>query len=273
MINTNLKIISFLHSGDMGDIIAGLGAVKEFCEKENAKARIILDTTGGIFCNDPELNKFIYLSNAKKGLKFNDSNYNFLKPLIESQPYVYSVEKYSNQTDIDYNLNLFRKEFANIQNLLYAHQKTLGLPIGFKGKWLFYPNQTIEDKIEILVSRSSRYQSSHLFFASNEYLLASKGRFIGTDFEYNLFKDCFRFVPVRYDVSNALDCLRAVSNSNTILVNSTLMFWIALGFNHPNIIHEAALGIYSTVFHENETNIKYIFGNKLTISSELKNNS
>ena len=55
------KIITFLHSGDAGDIIAGLATVKEICEKENAKAILFLDTTGGTSCNDDDLNNNIFI--------------------------------------------------------------------------------------------------------------------------------------------------------------------------------------------------------------------
>lgn len=244
----------------MGDIIAGLGAVKELCEKENAKAKIILDTTGGLTCNDDETNSFIYISSRKKPIKFNDSNYNFLKPLIEIQPYVESVEKYIDQTNIDYNLNKFRYEFITCQNLLYAHQKILNLTPGYKGQWLFYNKPFVEEKLDIIITRSARYQSSHIFYAACEEELLNRGKFIGTDFEYELFKESFRFTPQRYEVRNALDCLKAVSNSNVVITNATLMFWIALGFNHPKILHEQTIAVNSTTFTENETNIEYFIG-------------
>ena len=40
-------LLNIVHSGDMGDIIAGLGAIRDVCELNDAKARIFLDTAGG----------------------------------------------------------------------------------------------------------------------------------------------------------------------------------------------------------------------------------
>ena len=87
------KVITFLHSGDIGDCIAGLGATKEICEKENAKAYFLLDTSGGMTCNSDDLNECIKINTKGKGLKFNNAGYEFLAPLIESQPYIKKVAK------------------------------------------------------------------------------------------------------------------------------------------------------------------------------------
>ena len=53
------KNLTFLHSGDMGDIISSLAAVKEVCEKQNKKAILFFDTSGGMTCNDEKLNNLI----------------------------------------------------------------------------------------------------------------------------------------------------------------------------------------------------------------------
>lgn len=42
------NFINFLHSGDNGDIIASLSTVKLLTEKNNKKAKLYLDISGGI---------------------------------------------------------------------------------------------------------------------------------------------------------------------------------------------------------------------------------
>ena len=126
------KTITFLHSGDAGDIVSSLPAVKEVCERENAKAILVLDTTGGVYCNDDELNEFIRLQNNGRTLKFNNDAFDFLAPLIKMQSYIEDVIKWTKNLNmkIDFNLNKFRKSFCDMevarktnQNLVFLHHR------------------------------------------------------------------------------------------------------------------------------------------------------
>ena len=119
------RTLNFLHSGDMGDLIAGLYTVRTICEQQGAKANLFLDTNGGM--HEP----LILQQSHGEGLKFNESSYEFLKPLLEAQSFVFSVAKWrpTDPVEIDYDLNQFRKIFfkkeslqATGQNLLYSHQ-------------------------------------------------------------------------------------------------------------------------------------------------------
>lgn len=264
------NIITFLHSGDAGDIIAGLAVVKELCEKRNAKALLFLDTTGGMTCNSDELNKIIFEQTKGKGLKFNVGGYEFLKPLIEIQPYIAKVEKWTPflQVQIDYNLNEFRRAFVTPeiakktnQNLLFLHQNAMGLDFKYKGPWLFFDNSNVDEKHDILISRSARVHSAYAFFAIYETTFKEKAEFIGLDFEYQLFNETFRYQPKRYPVKSALDMLRAISKSDLVIVNSTLMYWITVGYGHNNIIHELPIDVPTSYFpNQNPSTIHYVQG-------------
>lgn len=264
------RILTFLHSGDAGDIVASLATVKEICEYENSKALLLLDTSGGTTCNDDELNKIIYGQTKGKGLKFNDKAYDFLVPMIEIQPYIAKVEKWNSnlQVNIDYNLNKFRKAFVTPeiakktnQNLMFLHQNACGLDFRYNGPWLFYNKQDDDVKHEIIISRSPRVHSAYAFFAIYEDLFKNKAEFIGLDFEYDLFKETFRYQPKRYPVKSALDMLRAIANANQIIVNSTLLYWIAVGYGHQNIIHEMPIDVPTSYFpNQNPATIHYVQG-------------
>ncbi len=263
------KIITFLHSGDIGDCIAGLGATKEICEKENAKAYFLLDTSGGMTCNDEEINNAVIANTRGKGLKFNNAGYDFLAPLIESQPYIKKVEKFNPNVpiSIDYNLNSFRKAFLNRevakatnQNLLFLHQNAVGLDFKWNGPWLSF-NEETEEKHKILISRSPRVHSAYAFFAIHEDMLKENAEFIGTDFEYELFKETFRYQPQRWPVKTAYDCLRAIATSEVVICNSTMFYWIAVGFGHKNIIHEMPIDVPTSYFPNQTPNfIHYLQG-------------
>ena len=263
------KILTFLHSGDAGDIIAGLAAVKELCEKESAKALLFLDTTGGMTCNSEELNSIISGQTKGKGLKFNDAAYDFLKPLVEAQPYVAKVEKWTPllQVQIDYNLNEFRKAFVTReiakktnQNLMFLHQNATGLEFRYAGPWLEIDDGD-EQKHEVIVARTSRYTSAHGFFAIHEDLFKKHAEFIGTDFEYDLFNNAFGYYPKRFKVCTALDAAKAIKKSDMLICNGTIFYWIGVALGHQKIIHELGVDIPTTYFpNQNPSSIRYVEG-------------
>ena len=265
------KKLTFLHSGDMGDIVAGLATVKEICEKENAKARLFLDSSGGTTCNSKELNEIIIGQTKGKGLKFNNAGLLFLKPMIECQDYISSVEKWIPELkniEIDYNLNEFRRSFCDIevaqktnQNLEFLHQNAMGLEFGYKGPWLSCPYEKLKSSPKVIVSRSMRVHSAYAYYVVKEEALSQDYvGFIGMDDEYEVFKQTFRYQPPRYKVENALDILRAIDSAEVVIVNSTMLYWIAVGYGHKNIIHELPLDIPTSYYPNEPKTIHYVQG-------------
>lgn len=262
--NQEKKIFTVKHSGDMGDIVASLAAVKEICDRDGAKAHYILDASGGYL--NPNV-KF----QAPNGTKFNAKSAEFLKPLIEAQPYIDSVEidPYGMQ-NVDYDLNEFRRAFVNReafqktnQNLVYLHQYSLGLPLGYHGPWLADPKAEGEAN-GVLFARTVRYQSAHVMW---EYIcqnLKNKGivpDFIGTDVEEAAFKECFPRATInRVKVESALDMAKQIALHQEVVVNGTLLYWIAVGLGHPSIVHEEGLDIPTTHWRDEMENLTYIMG-------------
>lgn len=253
-----MKTLNFLHSGDMGDLIAGLCTVRKICEKEDAKANIVLDMNGGK--HDP----LIMRQSKGEGLKFNQASYSFIKPLIEEQSFVASVMNWRGGIQIDYDLNKFREIFFNKealeathQNLLYSHQYVFGLPMECTGPWL--DPIDVPQKRKILLARSNRYHSS------DQLYLVQRGEtsmgFMGTDLEARCFKDCTRMEVPRVAITNALDAAKEIAASEKFIVNGTLFYWIALGIGHKNIWHELAVDIPTTYFpNPDELHLKYCIG-------------
>lgn len=79
------EVVTFLHSGECGDIIASLSTIKLLLG-ESRVARLYLDVTGGMTCNSDQVNKII-----GRPMKFNQAAFDFIKPLIENQDYIESV--------------------------------------------------------------------------------------------------------------------------------------------------------------------------------------
>lgn len=243
-----MQTLSFKHSGDMGDIVAGLATVKEICERREAMAQIYLDTSGGK--DDP----LILRQSRGGGLKFNDAAFQFLKPLLEEQPYVAFVGKWQKGIAVDYDLNAFRAVFfdknllrTTNQNLLFAHQVVFGLDMGYKGPWLKWPS--VKQTRSLLAARSNRYHSSDQVYLIHRFELANeRNGFMGTDLEYNAFQDCIQHKVPRVAVKNALDAANEIAASKRFIVNGTLFYWIAVGIGHEDIVHEMGVDIPTTLF-------------------------
>lgn len=258
--------VSFLHSGDMGDIVAGMAAVKEFCERNGVKAQLKLDVSGAW------TNPLCLRQSKGLGMKFGPKQYEFLKPLLEVQPYIQSVSIYGFGETVDFDLNGFRNGFCKPwrretgKNLLYNHQKLLGLPLRYNGPWLTLPGDKPEVKPGWLAARSTRYHSSDQIFRKHADEIKA---FVGTPLEAACYDDCLRQKPEYILTETALDLARAIMSYECFVVNGTLAFWIALGLGHPHIINEVGVNVPSTVFREDICGLEYAQGAGVKRREEL----
>lgn len=265
------KIITFLHSGACGDVIASLSIVKEICEQESAKAFLLLDPTGGMKCNDNELNELITMQTQGLGYKFSKGQIDFIKPLIEFQPYIAKVEFWNEglQVQVDYNLNKMRYMLQSPdvlrntnQNIEFLYQTAFGLKNRYNAPWLFVDKPKDFGK-DILIARSTRYQSAHLWFAIRFKQLKENSAFIGTKFEHEVFKNAILFEPKFLDCQNsALEAARYISAAKLFIANGTLLYWIGVGLGHPQIINELGVDI-PTTYYKNSKNISFIQGGRI----------
>ena len=256
------SIITFKHSGDIGDIVASLATVKEICERDNCKADFLLDASGGVG------DEFVALQARDGHLKFNEKAAEFVQPLVASQPYINSAKVVNPPIECDINLNRFRQSFITPevmektnQNLLFVHQVAFGLEMGYKGKWLYMKE---EDKIphKFIISRTPRYQSAHLL--CDRIALDPKAEFIGTDFEWELWKQTFGRYPQggRIPVSDALDAAKHIGGAEQFFSNGTCFYWIALGLGVKQIVHELGCDIWTTYFPNQKPQIVYFIGGR-----------
>ena len=259
------SVISFKHSGDIGDIVASLATVKEICERDNCKADFLLDASGGIG------DEFVALQARDGHLKFNEKAAEFVQPLIAAQPYIASatiVNPIHSPIKCDINLNQFRRSFITKeviektnQNLLFVHQVAFGLEMGYKGKWL-YINDVEKRSHKFVISRTPRYQSAHLL--CDRIALDPNAEFIGTDFEWELWKQTFGKYPQggRILVNDAFDAARHIGGAGQFFSNGTCFYWIAIGLGVKHIVHELGCDIWTTYFPNQNPEIAYFIGGR-----------
>lgn len=205
----------FHHSGDAGDIIYGLSAIKA--------------CGGGALFISPNTKYPVRQSPTYENLQN-------LIPLLNYQEYIWRASFTGEEVPADYNLNAFRNGIKRHDNLIDRHFMVCGVAPDYK-PWL-----TVDDQMEvsgrpIVISRSSRYHNN-LFPWSN--LVSKHGKkmiFIGTEKEHSDFIKAFGFVP-RASTPTLLDVARLVKGAWTFIGNQSCPMAIALGLGVDRIIQE-----------------------------------
>ena len=203
-------MITFKHSGQLGDIVYSLFTVKSICGDSkkaifyiNLYQPIILNLTG---------NTYVTYGVDKE-------SYKFIVPLIAAQPYIEKVLVYNGEVvDVDFDYILFKVRYGiapqkNIieyfSNIDYSNiNKWLNLP-SFNG----FPNLNI-------FSRSRRYRNETLNYAE----VAKKFCFVGLRAEVD-------FDIPRIPVQNALQLANLLNHCNCFLGNQSLPYAIAWGLD------------------------------------------
>lgn len=215
----------FKHSGNIGDIICSLPTIKALSND----ATVLLNVDK--------------LLQEKIGSSMPVHYANAIKPLLLSQPYITKVEFYTEGMHVDYDLDLFRKTFANGQKILpYAHLETFKLPREIANeKWIYLKAEPAIHKYRAIVNRTGRYHSVsgegwlRLF---NTYRIPEIA-FIGTRDEHAAFCSNFGRKIDYLPTDNFLDVARIINTCECFAGNGSVCFTIAEGLKHPNLILEA----------------------------------
>lgn len=243
---------TFKHSGDMGDIIYSLPVIKML-----GGGTLYLDITGG---EDEPICKAQCIDGKTK---FNATNFEFIKPLLEHQSYINKVCVYQKGQQIDYNLNNFRHKFADpnsrskTKNLLDLHLEAFNLPQWDPNQgWLEIRNKKVLDR-QTVVSRSPRMQTNYMWFESNKLKFRDKAVFLGLAKEHEIFEYTFNINIPLYEASNALDAAEVVAGCKALAANSTFALALGIGIGNIPIVQETEFRLPTTMFH-GKTNMNYI---------------
>jgi hypothetical protein len=243
---------TFKHSGDMGDIIYSLAAIKSM-----GGGSLLLDTSGGE-------DEFWCKKQCIDGkTKFNKITFDFIKPVIESQDYITGCYEFNKNDKVDYNLNGFRSKFSDpnsrskTKNLLDLHMEYLGLPEWDDNTPWLKPTETKKLDRKIIVCRSPRMQSNFPWFQSNKFVIRDQAVFMGLDKEHELFEWTFDIKIPHIKVKDALEMINYISGCDTFIGNSTFALSLAIGLGNIRIIQEVMPQFPTTVFSK-KVNMQYI---------------
>lgn len=210
---------TFYHSGNLGDVIYGLYAMKEF--------------GGGDLVIGPEQRK-----TAICAVPINQDQFNMLSPVLEAQSYLRKTSyspKYPSQAVLD--LNHFRnfwvdrktRESAAINTLCACHFYELGILDKFKEDqpWLTVPDPIESGKI--IIHRSPRYNSSDFPWAR---LVKERRRdllFVGLQMEHEKFQQDFNCSVSYWAVKDFLELARLIAGAKAFVGNQSFPLSLAIG--------------------------------------------
>ena len=146
----NNKELSFLHSGQLGDLIYSLATIKELSKSHKCKLYIQINKSMPLDYNDSS--KKVFISKRSGDL---------ILPLLKNQDFLDTVKIYKDEK-IDINLDLFRDIPINLSfysTRWFSH--LVGININVENTFLSAkPHNLIKNKI--VIHRSPRYRNPYI---------------------------------------------------------------------------------------------------------------
>jgi hypothetical protein len=238
---TELQTTRVKHSVNPGDLLAAMGAIKKY-----------YDITGRKVIVAQQLNLAAqYYSGAIHGtvdengtqVCCNAVMWDMLKPLIESQEYIHSFEKYEGQK-IDLDFDVIRgKTFVNLPQGAIQGWIPLAFPdlaFDMSKAWIVLNDecpQHIKEQVEgkVLLNFTERYRNNFIdyFFLKN---YAPDLIFAGTEKEHWLFCNRWQLNIPRLQVNNFLELAYAQKNARFLMSNQSMNWNLAEALKIPRVL-------------------------------------
>jgi hypothetical protein len=212
-------MLKLKHSGNAGDILYSLPAIRQACYNANDKAILYLHI-------DQPANYVQGFVHPLGNVMLNKYMATMLKPLLLATNFIEDVLIYTGQK-VDYDLDKFR-------------QIGLNLGAGNISRWYFqaFPEltcdliqPTIEIKLSrilnetIVINRTERYQNGQIDYSIlNQY--KNPKYFVGTEHEYHLMSKMVKNLQYQ-EVSNFYELAELINNCKVFIGNQSMNFAIS----------------------------------------------
>ena len=227
---------TFLHSGNSGDILASLPAIREFYNKTGIKP--ILFLRKGV--------KAFYYEGATHPVKnetgepvmLNEKMIEMLMPLLKSQPFLEDVKEWVDE-EIGCDLDGIRETNVGMPSLSINRWYFYVFPdlaCDLTKRWLTVPDLEKDlAKGKIIITRTERYTNPNIdyFFLKR---FEDELIFSGTMREYNIFCMTYDLNIKKLSVDNFLTLAQAIKQSRFHITNQTMANQISTGLLHPSIL-------------------------------------
>lgn len=226
---TKLTPNRFLHSGDLGDIIAALPVIRQLGGGE----LIITDN------EQPE-------GQRPRG-KMKGERFEAIKPLLERQQYIYSVAYDVKPNNISHDFSTFRS-IPRFGNLSQWQAKHLGVDDLDMSPWLMVDAVAHP---HVIVARSERYHNPDFPWAAIVKKFKDRLMFVGTEQEHYNFGTEFKVELPRALTKDLLQVAQVIAGSSLGFYNQSCPFWIAAGMGRKLVQETTTLWPNSIVERPN----------------------
>lgn len=232
------KPLGFKHSGDRGDLIYSLPAMRYL--------------GGGTLYLDPNPPGRAILEDGSLSL-FNYAKIESIIPLMKEQEYVLDVKFWSGEA-VEYDFDRFRSRFNLMHyNLSDAHLELFNIPVSERNRAWLRVKKPIKLDYEIIVARSPRYQNWRINWRALYPFIEGRAAFVGHPIEHARFQDACGSLPY-VQTNNMLELAQVIAGCNLFIGNQSSPYAMAEGmkkncilevcpyvpnclFNRPNCFH------------------------------------
>lgn len=156
-----------------------------------------------------------------------------IKPLLESQDYIASVQWTDTEPARSVDFSNFRHDHILGESLLHWQARHIGIEVSSE-PWLFGIRPDPRTAGRIIVARSPRYQNWQFQWPRLVKEHRDRMLFVGLPKEHAEFQKLVG--PVEYfPTADMLAVARAIAGSDLVICNQTSTCWVALGLGHPMI--------------------------------------
>lgn len=226
----------FLHSGNSGDIIAALPAIRQFYTATGVKA--ILYLRKGVEATYYEGAVHPVKNEEGKSVMLNQAMIDMLTPLLKAQPFIEDVLEDDGEVEV-YDLDDIRETNVGMPALSINRWYFYIMPnlaCDLTEKWLTVP-ETDKDlaKGKVIITRTERYTNENIDYS---FLKPYEDDLIfsGTMREYNNFCMRYDLNIKKLTITNFLELAQAIQQSRFHITNQTMANQISTGLIHPSIL-------------------------------------
>lgn len=228
------NLLTYCHSGSLGDLIYSLPVVKHF-----GRGDFYIKLHAGNYTSRKYGYAGIPIVNAYHKEKFLESDVEMLAPLLAAQPYINKVIATEDRDMIaDYDLDSFRgvmwRSFTG--NYLEGYFRTFNIP--YTSQDIITPWLTAEPKsiAPIVIARTFRYRNPNSITRWKQYVALDDfdkmAIFVGHEDEYNDFVETFcskTRKPELFKPKDFLELAQVIAGSYYVISNQTFVYSLAQG--------------------------------------------
>ena len=219
-------MVKIIHSGNAGDLIYSLPAMRKASELKGEKVHLYLHINVAA--------KYGNLSHPMGNVQMNRKMAEMLIPLLMSTEFIGQCEITEEAQQVDYNFDLFRK----------FHNYT-----GHISQWYFhiYPELTCDlsqpinfdlapspEAFDIVLNRTARYHNPTFdYTALRQY--QDRITFVGLPEEFRVISAKLPNIK-HYPVQNFYELAQVISGCNLFIGNQSMAYAIAEQMKHPRVV-------------------------------------